>query len=206
MANEQTDLELAKKLRDSGVLVEIQQELLPLNNGIIVVGCADGDQFCDRFDYLRQMLQDAGAQVRPHFITRHGGALRLVKDSPLNARGRQTDLDLLDEIEEAMSLKKIYTILLETHCKCGKCAHHGIDVETALALLTHAKERVLSSFNNVTVATICHVDWAPNRKRYYKFCQSAWLRHSGSVNRPQDTPKRVAPVRRGRYFFVPDAV
>lgn len=162
-----TDRAYAKALLQFKVLQKIQADKLPIQSGVIVVCCGDGDQFPDRVDYLRRKVQELGYVERPHFITRHGGALRVVEDSILNNPTRTFSADLLDEIEEAMDLKKIYTIFLEAHCRCGKCYSKGLTLQAVIHELCKAKKIVAERFPNALPIKVFHIDWG-NEKHYYK--------------------------------------
>ena len=169
------DQEFAQMMRDNRVFEDIDPSKLDLSKGVILVACCDGDQIDDRYRFWCSLLESHGLPQRVHLITRHGGALRLAENSPLNKPGRTTDIDLIEEIEEAAPLKDIWTVILEAHGPCGKARACGLSLEASTDLHIRGKQRLRSRRNDITYATVYHIDWIhgnqPCKKRYYHFSQ-----------------------------------
>lgn len=176
----ESDLAFARALYKHNVLQKINKDLLPLSNGAIVIGCCDGDQICDRVDYLRKLMGEKGCPQRLHFITRHGGALRLLADSPLNKPGRTTSEDLLDEIEEAMRLKHINTLCPEAHCKCGACHDNNIPLKQVVELLCRSRKVLTERFPTAMTVKLMHIDWG-QEKNYFKLSGEEYERSAHKV-------------------------
>jgi hypothetical protein len=168
----EADLNYARMLRVTNALADIDSANMDLSTGVIAVMCCDGHQMEDRHEYLTAMLKANGSPSVIHKITRHGGALRLAENSPLNKRGRTTDADLLDEIAEAAEMKNIGTVLLEAHAPCGMAAMHHLSLKAVVELLFAGKMRARAEMPDLTFATILHMDWGGGQKRYYHLSRS----------------------------------
>lgn len=155
------DKQLARELRVAGVLGDITPQSLQLDQGVIIVACADGDQFFDRAEFLTTQLAK-----RVHFLSAHAGSLRMAESCPLNDPGSTMDTDLIKQISEANALKGISQVLLEMHAPCGKVLSHGLSFEEAIMYQLASKRRVREALPYLKFTAIVHMSWE-DRKRYY---------------------------------------
>lgn len=196
------DVATIKMYRKAGVLQEVKSHLLDQTDGAVVVTCADGDRSYDIFMNHAEMQRTHREDPRIHWLTRNGGALRLAPDSPLNIPGRSTQIDFLEEIGEALSLKGIKVVALYAHAPCGKAGAHGLSLPQTLSVLMAAKSVVRESFPGIIVRCFYHVDFGPAYAKFGKSSQQLtyflnkemWEAHAGDIAR-QHT-ERLAPVQK----------
>jgi hypothetical protein len=173
--------------RKFGILNDVVDHNLQTSNGIVMVVCPDCDRFFDKYNYKASLMNLRGNAEDPrvHPLSTHAGALRLIPpdinltlDPPLNNPTRTRDLDLIDEIREALALKSIYEVALYMHWPCGKASACNINLGQALEILAASKKRFLESpseikvphFSEVNVVTYCHIDYCQfeeGKKRTY---------------------------------------
>lgn len=170
-------------LRWDGVIQDLKGHLI--SGPVAVVKCSDGQQSLDI------LLKHADAQKKNpvkrklspceyanvHVFAGHGGALRIPRNSPINKRGRTTDIDLMDQIKEAygMGYKKI---VLYTHAPCKKATSQGLNIVDIIDLLIQAKYRLKSKIKGISVACFLHVDYQQDnskRKRTYFISKELYL-------------------------------
>jgi hypothetical protein len=156
------------RLRDQNVLKEVGPHLIDQSQGAILVSCADGDQIPDIFTYHAEMQNGHRKDPRIHMFGWNGGALRLAPDSPANKVGHTTQLDLLQDIGDALHMKQMSVVALYVHAPCGKAKASGISVYDTVRLLFAAKDTVKIAFPDIKVACFCHVDFGPNFERFGK--------------------------------------
>lgn len=173
------DLEVAEGLRKSNVLMDVKGHLLDQSKGIILISCADGDQFHDIFTQ-KAKLQGHCEDPRIHTFCWNGGALRLAPNSPTNKHGRSICRDLLDEIRDARALKAIDTIALYIHTPCGKARSHGLNLIQTVDLLMLAKTNIKKENQGIHVACFCHVDYG-DKKRTYFISRDHWFQRRDSI-------------------------
>lgn len=172
------DLEAVKQLRSLNILTEVKGHLLDQRKGIILISCADGDQFHDIFTQKAKLQQGHCEDPRIHTFCWNGGALRLAPNSPTNKPGRSICRDLLDEIKDARAMKAIDTIALYTHAPCGKASACNLSFIQALDLQMSAKTKIKEENRGVHVACFCHIDYG-NRKRTYFISRDHWFQWRG---------------------------
>jgi len=163
-----------RALREADVLQDASGHLLDQSNGVIFVGCSDGDRFYDIFRHQVDMQLVHRADPRIHVLAWHGGALACAPCSPINRR-KKADEVFLDQIADARSLKGINLVALHAHAPCGAAALHGVPLERVFALHVRAKLRVKTLNQGVKVACFFHVDYGGGVKRTYFFSRDRWV-------------------------------
>lgn len=173
--------------RRLGILKDVIDNDLKASNGVVMVVCPDCDRFFDKFNYKASLLALKGSKDDPrvHPLSTHAGALRLIPPEmnltlnlPLNNPTRTRDLDLIDEIREALTLKNIYEVALYMHWPCGKASACNISLLKAFEILSASKKRFVEAvsevkvphFAEVNVTTYCHIDYCQfedGKKRTY---------------------------------------
>lgn len=173
--------------RKFGILKDVVDHDLNTSNGVVMVVCPDCDRFFDKFNYKASLLALKGSKDDPrvHPLSTHAGALRLIPpdmnltlNPPLNNPMRTRDLDLIDEIREALALKNIYEVALYMHWPCGKASACNINLGKAFEILGASKRRFMEAvsqvkvphFAKVNVVTYCHIDYCQfeeGKKRTY---------------------------------------
>lgn len=168
-----------RSFRSMNILLEIEGHRLPQDKGVILVTCADGDQFGDLYTHQKWVNGSSPPEAREriHTLGWNGGALRIPHQSPVNQAGRTTDLDCIQDILEASKLKGIRTVALYAHAPCGKAHAHDVDLMGVLSLLAGAKARLKSEAPSLTVATFFHVRYPDGKARSYYFDCGAWGRY-----------------------------
>jgi len=172
------DHELIRALREAGVLQDVEEHLLNQRDGVILVTCADGDQFPDVFQRQTSMQAGQRAKTRIHPLTCHGGALAYAPQSPVNKR-KHADLVFLDHVSEARDMKSINTVALYAHTPCGAAHMCEVSIEESIALQMRAKKRILTLNQGIEVACFFHVDYNTSRnkdgrKRTYFLSRERW--------------------------------
>ena len=119
----------------------------------------DGRRFDDKY-------QHAKCSCRKEYTSslRHGGALVLAADSPLAKKTVGTitlhrDLDLLNEIEEAMRLMDTQRVLSFAHIPCAKATSFGLSAADVLRLHVGGKDRVREHNPGCIISCHVHVDY-----------------------------------------------
>ncbi len=160
-----------RNFRKIGVLRDVEEQELDLENGLVMVTCADGDRFFDAFNYKAKLLKTSEIVNKPriHVLTRNGGALRLINNIcpeygdnltlAINEPGSTMANDLLFEIKESLSLKRMKQVALYIHMPCGKATSHNIFPAQALHGLALANRRIIFHIPKIKVTTYCHVDY-----------------------------------------------
>ncbi|MBI2990305.1 MAG: hypothetical protein HYY51_03935 [Candidatus Magasanikbacteria bacterium] len=147
-----------RRLRDAGVLLDIEGHRLDQSAGVVMVCCADGDQMHDVYTTQAEMQREQRGEPRVHLLSWNGGALRLLADSPTNRR-ITTAQEFLDEIRDASVLKSIPVVALYAHFPCGKVKDTRLEIQQVFAGLIAAKQRLKREIPGVRVACFFHVDY-----------------------------------------------
>jgi hypothetical protein len=160
-----------RKLRDHGILMDVNPELISLINGIGIILCADGDQFDDSYLFYRRMMVKAGLPPRIHVLTMHGGSIVLPKNSPLNNNKRGENL--LEQIKETKKIKGINTFISNAHAPCGAAGLAQISILDQFRLHKEADLIIQSEIPDVQAVSLFHVYWG-DRRRIYFFSGEKW--------------------------------
>ncbi|MEK7188950.1 MAG: hypothetical protein AAB671_00380 [Patescibacteria group bacterium] len=171
----ENDAAAIRSLRQNNVLQDVAGHLLDQRDGVILVTCPDGDHFHDIFSQQMMMQNRHRADPRIHPFNWHGGAIRLVADSPANQYPNE-HLIFLDEIRDARSLKSINTVALYNHVQCGKAASCGIDFLQLMRLHMRAKAAIREMNSGISVACFLHVTYASGQRRTYFVSRPDWER------------------------------
>lgn len=198
----EADFELLRELRREGVLAQVDEHRVPLDNGVILVTCGDGDRLPDIFAYKRKIVETRCNDTRIHLLAWNGGALRLAKpsgsarNSPIKTDGTGAHKLFLQEIAGAVSLKGIRTVALYIHAPCGWAGLAGIDIRKTLLCLIEAKKTIKVAMPDVQVAAFVQVDYGdfatrirPDKRRFATYFTSRanveqWIRKSLGVGAP----------------------
>ena len=169
----QEDRALIRELRDVGVLRDVDGHRLDQRNGVILVTCADGDQFYDVFRYQCETQTEYRSDPRIHSLSWNGGALACAPCSPTNKK-KHADGIFLDQIADARALKDIDVVALYAHAPCGAAAMNHVPLVTVIALQMRAKIKVKTLNEGITVACFFHVDYGNGTKRTYFLSREKW--------------------------------
>jgi len=166
-----------RSMREHKVLVNLDGHRLD-SQGIVLITCADCDEFPDIYEHKTQLFRSSGHTPRIHALSRNGGALMLVPKSPAVKRGRSTATDLLEEIEEACAFKAMKTVGPYIHAPCGKAAKSKISFLSQMAYLFQGKELLEKRLPGISVACFCHIDYGNCKRTYFASLEkySDWLR------------------------------
>lgn len=171
------DADVLRRLRDEGIIEEVRAGAMHLEEGMIVVSCADGDQMEDEFEHLRALFHHASASARIHLLALNGGALLISPHWPNTSAGNV----LVEHIRQAEELKGTKTVALFTHVPCGAAGIVKWGVAQLIDQLINAKQRLKEKNPSITVICLLHVDWSKcnggddPRKRTYHIKKEAWL-------------------------------
>lgn len=166
------DRETVKNLRESAVLVEIQnRHFAKHSTGHILVFCGDGDQSVDLLNHHIGLMTGQCQQCRPHLLALNGGALLLSPEFPVakNKAGRV----LLKQIRGAVALKNIQTVVLYTHAPCGAAGLAHVGLLEQIYFLLRAKLLVKQS-SSLEIICLFHIDKGEGNKRTYFVSRPAW--------------------------------
>lgn len=177
-----------RRLREAGVLLDIEGHRLDQSAGVVMVCCADGDQMHDVYMTQEEMQRKQRGDPRVHLLSWNGGALRLLPDSPTNRRPT-TAGEFLDEVRDGAALKGISVIALYAHFPCGKVKDTRMEIQEVFAALIAAKQRLKREIPGVKVACFFHVDYpqtdpgegAGPRKRTYFLSVARYMELHGAV-------------------------
>jgi hypothetical protein len=172
------DRNVVRVLRGTQVLENEDARKVPMDNGVIVIPCSDGDQLPDLFGHDCELAFDNGGIVRPHMPALHGGAMLIAEDCPLYRKFRVDEL-LLVHIQQAEAMKEIHTVILYIHTPCGAAGLAGLNLIQQIMFLMRAKVRVKKIDPTNKVICKVHVDYGPSfpndkRRRTYFISLSKW--------------------------------
>ena len=168
------DRKAVLELRGFNILMDVKGHLLDQKKGIILISCADGDQFYDIFSQKAMLQKEHCGTTRIHTFSWNGGAMRLASNSPANKPGRSICRDFLDEIYDTRAMKSIDTIALYSHTPCGKARSCGLNFIRVLDLQMSAKTKIKAENQGVHVACFCHIDYG-HKKRTYFISRDHWF-------------------------------
>lgn len=170
------DSELARKLRQHNVLQDVEGARLNQSKGIILVCCADGDQFGDIFAFQKQLMAPQRETPRIHPLTTHGGALSIPQDSPLSTSRYPLGRVLMHQIAEANGFKELPTVVLYAHAPCAAAATWSL--YQVVQFLKRAGERVREELPHLQVVCLLHLDTGDGKKRSYFVSGSEWKNYT----------------------------
>ena len=153
-------------LKSERILVDVDGHKLN-TDGVILVVCSDGDQFCDKFNHLSAIFSTNGHEPRIHTFGWNGGALRLLSWSPANKRQKSFARACIQEIEDANTMKKWNLVVLYIHAPCGKARDTHIDVLKSHQIMFEAKRVIKQQNSRFQVACFTHVDWGNSKRTYF---------------------------------------
>lgn len=126
---------------------------------IIAVACSDYRRHHDkigRIAHLRGFASGEDSQTHP--LGWHGGAIRLVQDSPTNYL-TDGDAIFMAEVLEAVEITSITDIVTYGHWPCSKAMKHGMKLEDVLRAVIEAKRRLKHCRESLRVRTLFHADF-----------------------------------------------
>lgn len=165
----EAELSFIQDLRRKGVLDNIDEHRLPLQDGVISCYCSDCDRSPDIYEHQCTIMRTQCSHTRIHALADNGGPLLIPRGSRAIRRGSTRDVDYIHSISFAMRMKRIKTIGLTSHIPCGIAAEHSIELSDVIALTLCAKTRIkqeLASFEP-KVACFLHVDYGDRMKTYF---------------------------------------
>jgi len=168
------DYQLVRDLRAQSIFKDLVPDLMPAQNGTIVVPCADGERITN---LLTQHWAICGSGRNCHHtISLNGGPLLLPKGSPVAHLGERRVL--LEHAYGGHRLKAVTTIVLYGHWPCGAALGAGLSLQEALAYCVEAKDVIRTFFRKrglePDVILCFHVDYANGRQRSYYFDRRLW--------------------------------
>lgn len=167
------DRAMIHEMRDLGVLKDEEHKRLPLNGGVILVCCSDGDQIDEVFDHMRDAAKATGAKPRIHTHALNGGALLASPHCPI--LGQFQTMRLLHTIiEQSIDLKGIRTIVLSVHAPCGAARLAKLNIVQLIAHMIEAKRALKSAIHDIKVLCVLHVDKGDGNKRTYVVTREQW--------------------------------
>lgn len=184
----QEDQDILSKLREGGVLREIQPAMMPKHTGTIHVPCSDGERIRDMLSHHWDTC-DGGRNCH-HTPALNGGPLLIPLYSPVR-RYTRDDIDpqavellgpddlredrvLLYHARKGCQIKGVGTVVLEGHAPCGMAYTAGLNVLEVLELLFEAKQVVRTFIPNKTVMCKLHVEYHENKLRTYFLNRRTW--------------------------------
>lgn len=166
--------QLFGQLRAAGVLADVQENLIDLKDGVIMVTCSDGDQMYDMFSQQAKWVEVQRKDPRIHLLALNGGAIHLGPNSPTSREDRE-DKVIEKHIEGAVWLKNIQTVILYTHTPCGLAKMFNLGLYDVLEHLVAGKERLKFKHPELKVACFVHVDREQGLgKRTYFVSRDKW--------------------------------
>jgi len=170
------DRDYLQKLREKNILADVDAHLLNQKDGVIMIACSDGDQMPDVFKKQSELILDQCENPRIHVLALNGGALVVPNDSPLNQEINNAEV-LLKNLEGAIELKKIHTLILYAHAPCGAAGLFNLDVNSVIEALVKSKEIIKQRFTGLKVACFFHVDWGDHKRTYF-ISASKWKNYN----------------------------
>lgn len=160
------DIEKVKTWYKLGLLIDVNDVRLKelCQDGLILLGCGDGDQTPDLFQYLTQKVE---CMHRPHLHMLNGGPIRLVDFAPIPKEYR-IHKQLLPELMQSRKLKRISTIVLCSHYPCGMAEESKIDLPWIIKYNLSAAQSIKNlGWDTKKVVTLFHCDHGENKKKTY---------------------------------------
>jgi len=167
------DYALIRILRDKGVLKDLAPELMPTQDGTIVIPCADGERITN---VLMRHWEVCNGRKCHHTLSLNGGPLLIPKKSPVAnlSEGKV----LLEHAYGGHRLKSVSTVVLYGHWPCGAALGAGLSLFEALEYCIQAKDATRSFFRQKGLepdVLLCfHIDYLNGRQRSYFFDRSEW--------------------------------
>lgn len=188
------DRNVIGSMRNEGVLIDFRvrgkknqqdnEEMFLLDpNGLIIVPCGDGDQ---SFDILTHLHREYESRDCPdsclHVLSRNGGSLKLVQQSPAFKPGRSLFRDLFEEVIETHRIKRLKSLGIFTHAPCGIAVTNDLDFVEQMRVLFAAKRKFEKEFGrlklDISVVALCHIMYDIRHRRTYASRESKfnqWL-------------------------------
>ena len=162
------DLDLIADWRkpSMGLLVNVNQETLEglCEEGLIAVFCGDGDRSPE---FREHLMEKMGCSYRPHLHAINGGALRLVAEAPIPQKFRIHE-QLIEEILDSRSAKKISTLILCVHYPCRMATISHIDLpSTVHYCLLAAQKMAEKGWDRKRIVPLIHVYDGTKERTYY---------------------------------------
>lgn len=175
------EIRFFERLREAGVLEDVNGNRPDASKGVILVTCADGDQMADIFNHTGNLTP------RLHTLSLNGGGLILPPESPANTsfvcscERRETALGdiFMEQIATARRLKGIDLVALHVHFPCGIARAHEMAPQQLMELLVSAKDRLKREMKGIKVCAFIHIAWPDDRKRTYFVSREKWVAHTG---------------------------
>lgn len=125
--------------------------------GIIAVGCPDGDHFHDVFGHLCQYTP------RVHSLALNVGAMLM---SPQSKDYAHDGAALLRNASAAWQMGKGKTILLLSHWPCGRARRDVVSVQDVIRQTLEADNAITTHLQvrEEVVLPLFHIDWTPFEK------------------------------------------
>jgi len=172
----QKNLEMIDSLVSFGVFDDIDGYRIDRRNGVILVCCADGDQFHDLYQHECRFQLSQRHDPRVHPLSHNGGPLAYDKDTPIN-RFSDSYKEYLFEIGDSVDMKDMPTIVVEGHGPCGAARRHNISLIRQLEIQMRVKATIRQMYPQVDVASHFHVDykgWNGKEKKTYHLGREQW--------------------------------
>ncbi len=180
----QDQLVLIRRLREAGILNDVQENSIELAQGAVVCDCPDCDQTPDSRGFLSGLGQRGSVRLH-HTPGLNGGPLVIPPESVLNSEIQQSAV-AIKNIRDALLLKGLdRTIVLVAHAPCGAATHNKMDLVLVLNMTMRAKEILKGEFPRHKVPVLFHVDYTnqhanditgpiPDGKRTYYLSTKKW--------------------------------
>lgn len=166
-------------LLDARVLGHHIPERLNVSDGVILVCCADGDQFAKMMDHMRDTVIVAGVKPRIHTLAHHGGALLVSPQCPL-FKEHKIDLFMRTQLQQAQTMKDINTVVLSVHAPCGAASMAKLSTIELIDHMMRAKLVVKADLPQVKVLCVLFVDFGNGDKRSFTVARKDWDRFRGT--------------------------
>lgn len=170
------DLELIDSLVSFGVFDDIDGFRIDRKSGIVLVCCADGDQFHDLYEHECRFQLNQRDTPRIHPLCRNGGPLAYDEGTPVN-RFPDSYKEYRLEVGDSISMKTMPTIVMKGHGPCGAAHHYSISLIRQLEMQMRVKAALRKMYPHVDIASHFHVDykgWNGKQKKTYYFGREQW--------------------------------
>jgi len=155
-------------LKEEGLLEDMSKKHFCGKEDVVAVCCPDGRQFIRGIFAPFMNMYDETHMISFHPLPRHGGTLVLDERSPLVHPGHTTDVDLINDIKDAIEMG-YKALCLVNHFPCGMARKHNIHPMRIVESLMTAKERIKrkEGLDAMTVACFLQVTDGEQRDMYY---------------------------------------
>ncbi|MEK7643444.1 MAG: hypothetical protein AAB372_03290 [Patescibacteria group bacterium] len=157
---------LIGELKKLDIIVPLQEDLIELDNGVILIACGDCDRLPSLEQWIKRLFRKRGLEPRIHRIYLNGGGALIPSESRV-ARCNE-GATIIHHVQQASRLRNIYIVLDATHFECGAAKEVGVNLRALLKYKILGKRRLKRGARDIKkVYSLLHLHYQDSRDRTY---------------------------------------